>query len=171
MTSDLVAGSILEFIELTDKHYVVAFPDGRMGMVRLSEAKIYSDWIAFINANSDNLVATSKAFMGVPYLWGGTSTKGMDCSGFTKTIYFLNGMVIPRDASQQVNTGLQIDENRHFDNLNKGDLLFFGKKATDSTKEKVVHVGMWIGNNEFIHASNIARPKNWRLSECDALLV
>ena len=90
-------------------------------------------------------------------MWGGTSTKGMDCSGFTKTIYFLNGMVIPRDASQQVHTGLQTDEDGNFDNLEKGDLLFFGRKVTDSTKEKVVHVGMWIGNNEFIHASNMVR--------------
>jgi len=81
----------------------------------------------------------------------------MDCSGFTKTIYFLNGMVIPRDASQQVHTGKSIDSVQEFDNLEKGDLLFFGRKATDSTAERVVHVGMWIGNNEFIHASNMVR--------------
>ena len=81
----------------------------------------------------------------------------MDCSGFTKTVYFLNGMVIPRDASQQVHAGKPIDSVQNFDNLEKGDLLFFGTKATDSTKEKVVHVGMWIGNNEFIHASNMIR--------------
>jgi len=110
-----------------------------------------------MNPTEDDLVETSKTLMGVPYLWGGTSTKGVDCSGFTKTIYFLNGMVIPRDASQQVHTGKQIDENRSFENLEKGDLLFFGRKATDSTVEKVVHVGMWIGNNEFIHASNMVR--------------
>jgi len=90
-------------------------------------------------------------------LWGGTSTKGVDCSGFTKTIYYMNGMVIPRDASQQVHAGKPIDSIADFSKLDKGDLLFFGIKATDSTAEKVVHVGMWIGDNQFIHSSNMVR--------------
>ena len=113
-----------------------------------------------MNPTADDLVATSKTLRGVPYLWGGTSTKGMDCSGFTKTVYFLNGMVIPRDASQQVHTGKPIDSTGNFENLEKGDLLFFGRKATDSTAEKVVHVGMWIGDNEFIHASEMVRTSS-----------
>ena len=75
----------------------------------------------------------------------------------TKTIYFLNGMVIPRDASQQVRTGKQTDEDKNFENLEVGDLLFFGRQATDLTAEKVVHVGMWIGNQEFIHSSGRVR--------------
>lgn len=157
IVSDLVAGDILEFVKLTDDHFVAAYPDGRLALVRKSEAESYFGWIQDMNPTPENLATTSKTLMGVPYLWGGTSTKGMDCSGFTKTIYFLNGMVIPRDASQQVHTGKQTDEDGNFDNLEKGDLLFFGRKATDSTKEKVVHVGMWIGNNEFIHASNMVR--------------
>lgn len=157
IVSDLVAGDILEFVKLSNDHFVTAYPDGRIAMILKNEAESYLGWIKDMNPTPENLVITSKTLMGVPYLWGGTSTKGMDCSGFTKTIYFLNGMVIPRDASQQVHTGVQTDEDRNFDNLEKGDLLFFGRKVTDSTKEKVVHVGMWIGNNEFIHASNMVR--------------
>lgn len=157
VVSDLVAGSVLEAINYTNEFYIVNYPDGRQAHVSKDEAEIYSLWLEKLNTNKESLVETSKTLMGVPYLWGGTSTKGMDCSGFTKTIYFLNGMVIPRDASQQVHTGRQTDEDRNFENLEKGDLLFFGRKATDSTAEKVVHVGMWIGNDEFIHASGQVR--------------
>lgn len=155
--SDLVAGNVLAVLTYADKFYMVRFPDGRQAYVAQEESLPYKDWLGGLANSPDALVATSKRFMGVPYLWGGTSAKGMDCSGFTKTVYFLNGMIIPRDASQQVSVGKQIDETGSFSALEAGDLLFFGKKATDSTKEKVVHVGMWIGNNEFIHASDMVR--------------
>lgn len=151
--SDVVAGGILEELDEGKLFYRVKFPDGRVAFIEKSKAQSYEDWIETLNPNPESLVTTSKTLMGVPYLWGGTSTKGVDCSGFTKTIFFLNGMVIPRDASQQVHTGKAIDSTKNFENLIEGDLLFFGRKATDSTKEKVVHVGMWIGNNEFIHSS------------------
>ena len=153
VVSDLVAGAIFELVTEENNFYKVKYPDGRMAFVAKSEASLYQDWLAKVNPSQENLVATSKQLMGLPYLWGGTSSKGVDCSGFTKTIYFLNGMVIPRDASQQVHTGEQIDEVKDFSKLLPGDLLFFGRQATDSTAERVIHVGMWIGNNEFIHSA------------------
>ena len=155
--SDLTAGNRLTILKYADKNYIVRFPDGRNAYIRKNEAEPYDSWLKNLNPTNETLVSTGKALMGVPYLWGGTSTKGVDCSGFTKTIYFLNGMVIPRDASQQVHTGITVDSTGNFEKLQDGDLLFFGSKATDSTKEKVVHVGMWIGNNEFIHASGRVR--------------
>lgn len=153
VVSDIVAGSILELLEEDSEFYKVKYPDAREAYISKNEALIYSDWLLQLQPTQETLVSTSKKLMGLPYLWGGTSTKGVDCSGFTKTIYFLNGMVIPRDASQQVHTGEAIDDLKDFDKLAPGDLLFFGRQATDSTSEKVVHVGMWIGNNEFIHSS------------------
>lgn len=155
--SDLVAGSILELTGTGDTYYKVAYPDGRTGYVARSEAQLFDQWKSSVSATEKSLVATAKTMMGAPYLWGGTSTKGMDCSGFTKTIYFMNGWIIPRDASQQVHAGEPIDTSEGFDNLLPGDLLFFGRPATDSTSQRVVHVGMWIGNNEFIHSSERVR--------------
>jgi cell wall-associated NlpC family hydrolase len=151
--SDMVAGGILEQIGEENEFYYVVFPDGRKAYVHKKESMDYDSWLAALNPSQESLVSTSKTLMGVPYLWGGTSTKGVDCSGFTKTIYFLNGIVVPRDASQQIHTGTEIDAVKDFDKLEPGDLLFFGKPATDTTKERVVHVGMWIGNNEFIHSA------------------
>ncbi|MBU2995889.1 C40 family peptidase [Cellulophaga baltica] len=157
IVSDLVAGDVLELISEDEDFYEVKYPDARTAFVNKSEAIDYSKWLQLVNPSAENLIATSKKLMGLPYLWGGTSTKGVDCSGFTKTIYFLNGFVIPRDASQQVHTGELIDDDKDFSKLKPGDLLFFGTPATPLKKERVVHVGMWIGNNEFIHSSGKVR--------------
>lgn len=153
IVSDLVAGNLLKLVEETNTHFHVAYPDERKAYIKKDKAQRYDSWLTNLTMNEEQLVAKAKELMGVPYLWGGTSTKGVDCSGFTKTVFFLNGMIIPRDASQQVHAGVVVDSIKKFDALQKGDLLFFGRKATDSTKEKVVHVGMWIGNDEFIHSS------------------
>ncbi|MEZ4968409.1 MAG: SH3 domain-containing C40 family peptidase [Flavobacteriaceae bacterium] len=153
VVSDMVAGGVLEQIAEEKEFYYVAFPDGRKAYVHKKESMDYDSWLSALDPSQESLVSTSKTLMGVPYLWGGTSTKGVDCSGFTKTIYFLNGIVLPRDASQQIHTGTEIDAVKDFDKLEPGDLLFFGKPATDTTKERVIHVGMWIGNNEFIHSA------------------
>ena len=157
IVSDVVAGGIFVLKGSKNGFFEVKYPDGRTGYLQKEEAQPYSQWLKSRNFSEEELVATSKQLMGLPYLWGGTSPKGVDCSGFTKTIYFMNGMVIPRDASQQVNTGKVVDSTKNWENLQRGDLLFFGTRATDSTKERVVHVGMWIGDNKFIHSSGNVR--------------
>lgn len=153
VVSDIVAGGVLTLLSDEKEFFRVEYPDKRIAYINKSEAQFYDVWLSQTNPSEENLVATSKQLMGLPYLWGGTSTKGVDCSGYTKTIYFLNGIILPRDASQQIHTGEQIDDVQNFESLQPGDLLFFGKKATDSATEKVIHVGMWIGNNEFIHSA------------------
>ncbi|WP_034886008.1 C40 family peptidase [Gillisia sp. JM1] len=152
VVSDLVAGNVVEIVSEKGSFYEVKYPSGTPAFIKKDEAKLYPEWIKSLDPSEENLVNTSRSLMGLPYLWGGTSSKGVDCSGFTKTIYFLNGIVLPRDASQQVHAGKLIDSTRNFEKLIPGDLLFFGRKATDSTSEKVVHVGMWIGDNQFIHS-------------------
>jgi cell wall-associated NlpC family hydrolase len=159
--SDLVAGNILELLSEQNNFYEVEYPNGKKAFVEKAYAQPYQDWLASLDQTEEDLVATSKKLMGLPYLWGGTSPKGVDCSGYTKTIFFLNGMVIPRDASQQINTGDVVDTEKDFESLEKGDLLFFGKPATDSTSERVIHVGMWIGDNKFIHSMGEVHISNF----------
>jgi cell wall-associated NlpC family hydrolase len=154
--SDLVVGNTLERLGERGNFYEVAYPDGRRAFVRKADAQPYETWLRSVRATEHSLVETAHRLTGLPYLWGGTSAKGVDCSGFTKTIYFLNGFVLPRDASQQVHAGELIDTATGFENLRPGDLLFFGSKRDDGT-ERVTHVGMWIGGDEFIHASSFVR--------------
>jgi gamma-D-glutamyl-L-lysine dipeptidyl-peptidase len=154
--SDLVAGCMVELVAERDGFYQVLFADQRTGFVQKNESNVYNEWLAKMSASEESLVKTSKRLMGVPYLWGGTSFKGVDCSGFTKTVYFLNGIVLPRDASQQVMIGETIDKTGNWNELKPGDLMFFGEKREDGS-ERVVHVAMWLGNGEYIHASDKVR--------------
>ena len=138
-------------------NYAVTLPNGKRAFVSADDAMPYDKWIESRNPNPDNIIATAKQFLGFPYMWGGTSIKAMDCSGFTKTVYYLNGVILQRDASQQALTGEDVDISAGFDNLMKGDLLFFGTKATAERGERVTHVGIYIANGEFIHSATLAR--------------
>ena len=155
IVSDITLGGVLKYISEDNRFYQVEYPDNRMGFIRKEEGAIYDYWLQNLVATQENIESVSKTMEGFPYLWGGTSSKGMDCSGFTKMVYLMNGFIIPRDASQQINAGKTVDSNLTFEGLEKGDLLFFGRKATSDKNQRVTHVGIWLGNNkmEFIHAS------------------
>ncbi len=92
----------------------------------------------------EDIVKSAHQYMGVPYKWGGTTESGFDCSGLTRAVYLLNGISLPRASYEQYNEGDSVSKAK----LQKGDLVFF---ITDKGK-KINHVGIYIGNNEFIHA-------------------
>lgn len=160
--SDLVAGNILQLLAKTGAFYKVAFPDKRIAFIPVNKAQSFAQWEARPDPSAEQILKTARTFLGVPYLWGGTSPKGLDCSGFTKTSYFLNGIVLPRDASQQALVGDKVDiyENdtvsvaKSLKNLKAGDLLFF---AGDKHTLKVTHTAIYIGNGEFIQAAGLVR--------------
>ena len=155
--SDVVAGDRLKLEGRKGAFYRVSYPDGRTGYVSRKIAKTEKEWRATLKQDASSIIATAKTLMGVPYLWAGTSSKGVDCSGLMRTVLYLHDIIIPRDASQQAYVGEHIDIAPDFSNLVPGDLIFFGRKATPERKERVVHVGMYIGEGRFIHSQGDVR--------------
>ena len=95
------------------------------------------------------ILNTAKLFLGIPYLWGGRSTFGIDCSGFIQTVFKINGIALPRDAKDQVEHGKNIE---FMDNIKPCDLVFFG-----DPEGNITHVGMAIGDGKIIHASGMVQ--------------
>ena len=89
---DLVAGSLLKNIGSAGAWTTVELPDGRKGFVPTASVADYESWKKNMKPTPDGVEKTARSLLGVPYLWGGTSTKAMDCSGFTKTVYLMNGI-------------------------------------------------------------------------------
>lgn len=153
---DGVWGNIVEYMAQKGDYYQVKLPAGQEVFVPSKDVVFFDQWLASRNPTPANIIKQAKQFLGFPYLWGGTSPKAMDCSGFTKTTYFLNGVVLKRDASQQAKTGENIEITGNFENLEMGDLLFFGSKATAERGERITHVGIYIEDGSFIHcATNV----------------
>ncbi|MBI3579054.1 MAG: C40 family peptidase [Ignavibacteriales bacterium] len=151
--SDAVAGMMMKKTGAKGSWVAVELPDGRPGYIEQSLVEDYKAWKASRKLTSESIEKVAKTFVGVPYLWGGTSPKGVDCSGFTKIVYRLNGTEINRDADQQATMGEDVPVTEDFKNFKKGDLLFFGRKATAEKPERIVHVGIYLENKQYIHSS------------------
>lgn len=98
-----------------------------------------------VSSIQKRIVESAKKRIGIPYCYGGTTTKCMDCSGFVFTIYGEIGLQLPRSSSQQFFYGKEIDD----DEVTVGDLVFFKNKSGN-----INHVGIYVGNNNVIHASS-----------------
>lgn len=164
--SDLVAGNILQLISTNGDFIKVSFPDGRQAYVPAEQLADYNTWLKRPLPTADAILSTAQTLVGVPYLWGGTSIKGVDCSGFTKTAYFLNGIIIPRDASQQALVGQALDvlENdsisveKCLKNLKPGDLMFFSAaKRRGINGGRVSHTAIYMGDGQFIQSAGMVK--------------
>lgn len=145
--SDIVSGCILQAAGKAGKKFIpVSFPDGRTGFLKHDECRELSEW-ASTPVNMNKIIQTAKGMMGTTYLWGGTSVKSADCSGFVKTAYFSAGIILSRDASQQALTG-DIMPAEQRDECQTGDLLFFG-----NAPGKVSHVALYLNDGKYIHSS------------------
>jgi len=94
-------------------------------------------------ATGDKIVSTAEQYIGTPYVYGGRSERGFDCSGFTGYVYEKNGISIPRTSTEQSTVGARVDKG----NLQAGDLVFFGCGSSN-----VNHVGIYVGDGQFIHS-------------------
>ncbi|WP_342647959.1 C40 family peptidase [Mucilaginibacter sp. CSA2-8R] len=112
-----------------------------------NSCKINSDvfTIADLDKTSSDLMVTAKSYLNSPYLWGGRTHFGIDCSGFAQTVYKQYGINLKRDASQQVEQGKVVD---FLQGAKAGDLAFF-----DNEEGRIVHVGIMLNNEQIIHAS------------------
>lgn len=192
---DLVGGDILRFGPEAEKRGAkalrgrwtqVMLPSGKTGYVPSKELKLHQGWTSIAMGEgsaesispdvTEKIIAQAEKILGVPYLWGGMSAKGVDCSGLVRICHIMNGILLPRNASQQVFCGDRIDVPRRalnnedraatYDreealaavaNLERGDLVYFGTPATDEKPMRITHVGIYLGNNRMIHSSHRVR--------------
>lgn len=154
--SDLVAGAILVNSGERTGIIKVTLPDGRTGRIDREQTVDFNTWCSVVKPEPDKLIKFAKKFVGYPYMWGGTSTKAMDCSGFVKTVYFAGGIILARDASQQFLHGIRVDISSSLDDLQPADLVFFGYTNKEGV-ERIIHVGMYLGDTEVIHSSGMVR--------------
>jgi cell wall-associated NlpC family hydrolase len=103
------------------------------------------------------VVKVAKGFLGAPYRLGGSSVQGLDCSGFVRKIYEFFDVNLPRTAREQAKVGMKVAK----EELTEGDLVFF------NTRRAFGHVGIYIGNNQFVHASSGKKDRHVRIDSLD----
>lgn len=153
--SDLVAGCIVELPAPASRpgsgYAYVTLPDGRGGYVSTAAVAPLREYMQR-EASAEAIIEFAKSLTGTPYLWGGNSTKALDCSGLTSLAYMMEGVQLPRNASQQAKTGVAVDKS-DISGFRAGDLVFF----TNPVSGRVNHVGIATGDGRIIHSSGRVR--------------
>ena len=157
----------------------VMLPSGREGWVQKDQMKRLGERIDIRQGDTaeglvsdqkmEDIIASAMQLLGSPYLWGGMSAKGVDCSGMVRISCIMNDVLLPRNASQMINCGTVVDITplasldrnqslKAIENLRRGDLVFFGTIPSEpGGKMRVTHVGIYLGDNRIIHSSHMVR--------------
>jgi cell wall-associated NlpC family hydrolase len=120
------------------------------GKVKSADARVFDTYEIVPKGSGKDIVAAGEMFIGLPYLWGGMSSFGFDCSGFSYTMCKANGYEIPRDAHDQAAAGEKVE----LDAIQPGDLLFF---AYEEGKGSLHHVGIYYGDGKLLHSPNTGK--------------
>ncbi|WP_374717620.1 NlpC/P60 family protein [Neobacillus sp.] len=141
--------TVLPLLRENDQQVIVQTPEGT-GILDKKQVVVYESLTARFQGTGSDIVACGKQFLGLPYLWGGMSSYGYDCSGFSYSMCKANGYTIPRDASDQAMAGKAIP----LSNIEPGDLLFF---AYEEGKGRIHHVGIYYGEGKLLHSPNTGK--------------
>lgn len=167
---NLTYGTRLPVLGTTGTHASVihvALPNGLSAYLPSSSSTIYASAADIPYPTGEDLVKTAELFYGRPYLWGGSSTYGFDCSGLTLTLYDSHGITIPRDADAQADfTGHGTPVDRA--DLQVGDLIFYADNLSDPST--IYHVAMFAGNAKMIEAYDVGIVSSLFLSQKEELL-
>lgn len=193
---DLVGGDVMRVVMqgagkpfIKGKWAQVMLPSGKTGWVLRKDVRPLGELIDIRMGDAaegkvsqekmEDIITSARQLLGVPYLWGGMSAKGVDCSGLVRISCIMNGILLPRNASQQIRCGKPVEVNadpafwseearkdkeafsremkQRITSLKRGDLVFFGTPATTEKPMRVTHVGIYLGNGEIIHSSHLVR--------------
>lgn len=150
IVTKLVITSVVEVLDQYQGFTQVQLPDGQQAWVRSSDIFIgkTNEGTAYIQHDVVSVVRTAKRFLGIPYIWGGTTPFGLDCSGFVQLVWKLHGILLPRDAALQTKDPrlLPVTDN----GMNAGDLVFF---ASEKHNPHVNHVALAIDSDRIIHSA------------------